>query len=85
MNLIELKKKYPECYYDRDFDCILIADETIIAEDASEIIEEFYEGEEWDCLTSSGNPEDMVTERLTGKEYIELAFNGNYTRAFNDI
>jgi len=85
MNLIELKHKYPSCYYNEDVDAILIDsdDEPLtIADDAIELIEEHYDGEKWDCLTSSGNPEDMVMESLTGKEYIEAAFDGDYNEAF---
>jgi hypothetical protein len=85
MNLIDLKKKYPDCYYHEDYDAIMIDDETSIADDASELIEEFYDGEEWDCFTSSDNPEDMVIESLSGKEYIDAAFNGNYKHAFDNI
>lgn len=82
MTLIELKRKYPSCYYHRDYDAIMIDDETSIADDASELIEEHYDGEKWECMTSSGNPEDMVMESLTGKEYVEAAFYGDYNEAF---
>jgi len=85
MTLIELKRKYPSCYYDRDLDAIMIDDETSIADDARELIEEMYDGEKLDCFTSSGNPEDMVLETVTGKEYIEATFNGNYKRAFEEL
>ncbi len=82
MTLIELKRKYPSCYYDRDLDAIMIDYETSICDDASELIEDHYDGEKWDCMTSSGNPEDMVLEELTGKEYVEAAFYGDYNEAF---
>ena len=85
MTLIEIKRKYPSCYYNEDVDAILIDgdDEPLtIAEDAKELIEEHYDGEKWDCMTSSGNPEDMVMETLTGKEYVEAAFYGDYNEAF---
>jgi hypothetical protein len=85
MNLIELKKKYPDCYYDQEYDAIMIDDETSIADDARELIEEMYDGEKLDCFTSSGNPEDMVYEAVTGREYIESYYNGNYSQAFEDL
>jgi hypothetical protein len=85
MNLIDLKKKYPDCYYHEDYDVIMIDDETSIADDARELIEEMYDGEKLDCFTSSGNPEDMVLETVTGRKYIEATFNGNYKQAFEEL
>jgi len=51
--LQKLKLKYPDCYYDKDYDCIMIIDaqgepETI-CEDANEWIEDHFEGEKMEC------------------------------------
>jgi hypothetical protein len=87
--LQKLKLKYPDCYYDKDFDCIMIIDAQgepqTICEDANEWIEDHYEGEKMDCFTNSGNPEDMVLESVTGKEYVEGEFGGDYEDAFINI
>ena len=88
MNLIQLKRKYPYCYYDEDMNTICIDVNEVpqtIAEDAIELIEEAFDGETIQCFTSSGNPEDMVDETVTGKEYIEDFFGGDYQHAFDNI
>lgn len=88
MTLIELKRKYPSCYYDEDMNtiCIDVNEEPqTIAEDAMELIEEAFDGEKMDCFTSSGNPEDIIEVAVTGKEYIEEFFGGDYSHAFDNI
>jgi hypothetical protein len=86
--LQKLKLKYPDCYYDKNIECIMIFDvngepETI-CEDANEMIEDHYEGEKMEC-SSGGNPEDDTYEAVTGKEYVEGEFGGDYEYAFDNI
>lgn len=83
--LQKIKQKYPDCYYDQDIDAIMTDDETIIADDARELIEDHFDGEKMNCMTSSGNPEDMIYETVTGKEFIDGYFGGDYHHAFDNI
>lgn len=85
MTLIELKRKYPSCYYDEDMNtiCIDVNEEPqMVAEDAKELIEDYYDGEELHIHHSSGNPELEESEKVTGREYITGWFDGDYNEAF---
>jgi len=85
MTLIELKRKYPSCYYDEDTDTICIdvnEDPQTVAEDANELIEDYYDGDELPIHHPSGNPELEEVERVTGREYIMGYFDGDYNEAF---
>ena len=77
-----LKALYPNLEY---VDDILYLGEEVIQEDARQLIEDHYDG--WTVTKghSSGNPELDYDEEVSGEEYIEYNFFGDYEEAFNLI
>ena len=77
-----LKALYPDLEY---ADNTLYLGEQVVQEDADWLIEEHYDG--WTVTKghSSGNPELDYEEKVSGAEYIEYEFFGDYNEAFNLI
>ena len=77
-----LKALYPNLEY---VDDILYLGEEVIQENARQLIEDHYDG--WTVTKghSSGNPELDYDEEVSGEEYIEYKFSGDYEEAFNLI
>lgn len=78
----ELRLAYPNLEY---IDGCLFNAEELIEEQGKELIEDFYDGYEiWEG-DGSGNPEKEELRLVSGKEYIEVHYYGDYEEAYNQI
>lgn len=59
--------------------------ETIIANNALRIIDDFYDNTKITIPHPSGNPDFETDEKVEGWEYINYEFEGSYDKALEDI
>lgn len=81
----DIKALYPNCYYDPFEDTIYFNDkgeQVPIAENASELIYEYFEGNT--AETNEYDPADRSEVEVSGQAYVEMNYLG-LDHAFNAI
>lgn len=81
----EIVKRYPEIDYDPWLDELYDYDDSVSYNGGKALIEAYFEGMDIVVSHPSDDPQKELSYTVSGEDYIEIEFMGNYNKALERI